>query len=63
MHSAAVPAAWGDAMLVPEMVLQPPPFHVERMHTPGAAIVWFASGLPMAAKLLKSGWRFVNISC
>ncbi|PYR04847.1 MAG: hypothetical protein DMG00_22620 [Acidobacteria bacterium] len=52
MHSAAAPATCGDAMLVPEMVLYPPPFHVDRMHTPGAATVCPSSAGP--AKLLKS---------
>src|SRR4029079_11790659 len=54
MHSAAVPLTCGVAMLVPLMVLKPPPFQVDRMHTPGAAIVWPTSLLPMVVKLLKS---------
>src|SRR6266508_754379 len=37
-QSAAVPVTWGVAMLVPEMVLYPPPFQVERMHTPGPTV-------------------------
>src|SRR5262249_46238215 len=36
MHSATAPVTCGAAMLVPEMVLTPPPGHVDVMHTPGA---------------------------
>jgi hypothetical protein len=38
MSRAAAPATCGDAMLVPEIVLYPPPGHVDRMQTPGAAM-------------------------
>jgi hypothetical protein len=49
-----VPAVWGDAMLVPEIVLYPPPFQVDTIHTPGAAIVCPSSEPPGNVKLVKS---------
>src|SRR5688500_16144951 len=54
MQRAAVPAMWGLAMLVPEIVLYPPCFQLERMQTPGAAIVWPSSLDPAVVKLEKS---------
>ena len=51
MYSAAAPAACGEAMLVPLMVLYPPSFHVERMHTPGAAISISEPSLLKVAKV------------
>src|SRR5919204_4219008 len=43
MQSEAVPALCGEAMLVPENVVVPPPSRSERMQTPGPAIVWLWS--------------------
>jgi hypothetical protein len=36
-HSAATPATWGQAMLVPLKLRKPPPTLADRMSTPGAA--------------------------
>jgi hypothetical protein len=55
MDRATVPVTCGAAMLVPEIVLYPPPFQVERMQTPGPAMVWAMSDvLDVVVKLLKS---------
>src|ERR1044071_7845752 len=49
MQRATRPATWGEAIDVPEIDLNFPSFHVEVMHTPGAAITWLASGEPGTA--------------
>src|SRR5258705_114865 len=50
MQRATRPATWGEAIDVPEIDLKAPSFHVEVMHTPGAAITWAASGPPGTAQ-------------
>src|SRR5918999_6246116 len=54
MQRATRPATCGEAIDVPEIDLNLPLFHVDVMHTPGAAITWSASGAPGTAKLEKS---------
>src|SRR6266581_920839 len=54
MQRATRPATWGEAIDVPEIDLVLPSFQVEVMHTPGAAMVWSASGAPGTAKLENS---------
>lgn len=54
MQSAAAPLTCGAAIEVPEIVSYPPPFQVEWMQTPGAAMVCAESPLPTVVKLEKS---------
>src|ERR1044072_9234505 len=60
MHSAASPAMCGAAMLVPDIVYHGPVLYVDRMQTPGAAIVCSMPAV-VSAKFendagLSSGW-------
>jgi len=51
MHSATIPETCGAAMDVPDMRAVTFPGHVLKMHTPGAATVWFSAFVPMVMKL------------